>query len=65
LKHICRFDFKDKKIYFDIENKFSGNDYLLECLVDDFIYVPTQNQNLYFYVNYEDGVWIILNYNYF
>ena len=56
MKHICRFDFKDKEIYFDTENKFSGNDYLLECLVDDFINVPTENQDLYFYVNYGDGV---------
>jgi hypothetical protein len=31
---------EDKEICFDDENELGGNDKLLECLVDDFPYIP-------------------------
>ena len=33
------------------ENELGGNDQLLECLVDDFPYIPSQEQDPYFYIN--------------
>ena len=33
------------------ENELGGNDQLLECLVDNFPYVPQQDQDPYFYIN--------------
>uniref|UniRef100_A0A6N2KIC4 BED-type domain-containing protein n=1 Tax=Salix viminalis TaxID=40686 RepID=A0A6N2KIC4_SALVM len=33
------------------ENELGGNDQLLECLVDDFPYVPQPDQDPYFYIN--------------
>jgi hypothetical protein len=47
---------EDENICFDDENEFGGNDQLLKCLVDDFPYIPPQDQDLYFYVNDEDDV---------
>jgi len=47
---------EDEEIYFDEENELSGNDQLLECLVDDFPYIPSQDQDPYFYVNDGDDV---------
>uniref|UniRef100_A0A6N2K815 BED-type domain-containing protein n=1 Tax=Salix viminalis TaxID=40686 RepID=A0A6N2K815_SALVM len=39
------------------ENELGGDDQLLECLVDDFPYVPQPDQDPYFYINdvVEDG----------
>ena len=50
------FDFKDKDICFDDENELNGNNQLLEYLIDDFLYIPPQNQDPYFYINDGDDV---------
>jgi hypothetical protein len=42
---------EDEETCFDDENKLGGNDQLLECLVDDFPYIPSQDQDPSFYVN--------------
>jgi hypothetical protein len=47
---------EDEEICFDDENELGGNDQLLECLVDDFPYIPPQDQDPYFYVNDGDDV---------
>jgi len=47
---------EDEDIRFDDENELGGNDELLECLVDDFLYIPPQDQDPYFYVNNGDNV---------
>eukprot|EP00258_Populus_trichocarpa_P049868 XP_024465887.1 uncharacterized protein LOC18102381 [Populus trichocarpa] len=47
---------EDEKTCFDEENELGGNDQLLECLVDDFPYIPPQDQDPYFYVNDGDDV---------
>ena len=47
---------EDEDICFDDENELGGNDELLECLVDDFLYIPPQDQDPYFYVNNGDNV---------
>jgi len=48
-----------KRYVFDDENELDGNDQLLKCLVDDFPYIPPQDQDLYFYVNDGDDVWFM------
>jgi len=50
---------EDEDICFDDENELGGNDELLECLVDDFLYIPPQDQDPYFYVNNGDNVWFM------
>ena len=50
------FTLEDEDIYFNDENELGGNDQLLECLVDDFPYIPPQDQDPYFYVNDGDDV---------
>ena len=47
---------EDEDICFDDENELGGNDELLECLVDDFLSIPPQDQDPYFYVNNGDDV---------
>jgi len=47
---------EDEKTCFDDDNELGGNDQLLECLVDDFPYIPPQDQDPYFYVNDGDDV---------
>ena len=47
---------EDEEIYFDDENELGGNDELLECLVDDFLYIAPQDQDPYFYVNNGNNV---------
>jgi hypothetical protein len=50
---------EDEEICFESfydENKFGGNDQLLKCLVDDFPYIPLQDQDPYFYVNDGDNI---------
>jgi hypothetical protein len=47
---------EDEDICFDDEHELGGNDELLECLVDDFLYIPPQDQDPYFYVNNGDDV---------
>ena len=44
------------------ENELGGNDQLLEYLVDDFSYVPQQDQDPYFYINDVEDVWCIFFY---
>jgi hypothetical protein len=39
---------EDEEICFDDENEFGENDQLLKCLVGDFPYIPSQDQDLYF-----------------
>lgn len=46
----------DKKIHFDDKDKLSGNNHLLKNPVDEFLYMPSLDQNLYFYVNNRDNV---------
>ena len=41
----------DQETCFNDENELGGNDQLLECLVDDFPYIPPQDQYPYFYIN--------------
>ena len=41
----------DEETCVNEENELGGNDQLLECLVDDFLYVPQQDQDPYFYIN--------------
>uniref|UniRef100_A0A6N2LXX5 BED-type domain-containing protein n=1 Tax=Salix viminalis TaxID=40686 RepID=A0A6N2LXX5_SALVM len=41
----------DEETCFNEENELGGNDQLLECLVDDFPYIPPQDQDPYFYIN--------------
>jgi len=50
---------EDEETCFDEENELGGNDQLLECLVDDFPYIPLQDQDPYFYVNDRDDVWFM------
>ena len=50
------FTLEDEDICFNDENKLAGNDQLLQCLVDDFSYIPPQGQDPYFYVNDGDDV---------
>jgi len=53
---------EDEEICFESfydENKFGGNDQLLKCLVDDFPYIPLQDQDPYFYVNDGDNIWFM------
>jgi len=50
---------EDEETCFDEENELGGNDQLLECLVDDFLYIPPQDQDPYFYVNDGDDVWFM------
>ena len=50
---------EDEETCFDEENELGGNDQLLECLVDDFPYIPPQDQDPYFYVNDGDDVWFM------
>ena len=47
---------EDEETCFDEENELGGNDQLLECLVDDFPYIPPQDQDPYFYVHDGDDV---------
>nr|TKS15721.1 hypothetical protein D5086_0000029670 [Populus alba] len=48
---------EDEETCFDEENiELGGNDQLLECLVNNFPYIPPQNQDPYFYVNDGDDV---------
>ncbi|XP_024445090.1 uncharacterized protein LOC18107685 [Populus trichocarpa] len=47
---------ENEETCFDEENELGGNDQLLECLVDDFPYIPPQDQDPYFYVNDGDDV---------
>ena len=47
---------EDEETCFDEENELGGNDQLLKCLVDDFPYIPPQDQDPYFYVNDGDDV---------
>jgi hypothetical protein len=44
----------NEEICFDDENELGENDQLLKYLVDDFPYIPPQDQDLYFYVNNGD-----------
>ncbi|XP_011011286.1 PREDICTED: uncharacterized protein LOC105115910 [Populus euphratica] len=45
---------EDEETCFDEENiELGGNDQLLECLADDFSYIPPQDQDPYFYYNPE------------
>jgi hypothetical protein len=57
--HLSTLTLEDEEICFDDENELGGNDQLLECLVDDFPYIPPQDQDHYFYVNDGDDVWFI------
>uniref|UniRef100_A0A6N2MFR9 DUF659 domain-containing protein n=1 Tax=Salix viminalis TaxID=40686 RepID=A0A6N2MFR9_SALVM len=41
----------DEETCVNEENELGGDDQLLECLVDDFPYVPQPNQDPYFYIN--------------
>ncbi|KAG5252462.1 3-hydroxyisobutyryl-CoA hydrolase [Salix suchowensis] len=41
----------DEETCVNEENELGGNDQLLECLVDDFPYVPQPDQDPYFYIN--------------
>ena len=41
----------DEETCFNEENEHGGNDQLLECLIDDFLYIPPQDQDPYFYIN--------------
>jgi len=43
----------------DEEICFESFDQLLKCLVDDFPYIPPQNQDPYFYVNDGDDIWFV------
>ena len=54
--HLSTLTLQDEDICFDNENELSGNDKLLECLVDDFHYISSQDQDPYFYVNDGDDV---------
>ena len=47
---------EDEETCFDEENELGGNDQLLECLVDDFPYIPPQDQYPYFYVKDGDNI---------
>jgi hypothetical protein len=47
---------EDEKTSFDDKNELGGNDQLLECLVDDFPYIPPQDQDPYFYVTDGDDI---------
>jgi len=49
----------NEEICFDDENELGENDQLLKYLVDDFPYIPPQDQDLYFYVNNGDDAWFI------
>jgi len=53
---------EDEEICFESfydENELGGNDQLLKCLVDDFPYIPPQDQDLYFHVNDGDDIWFV------
>ena len=41
----------DEETCVNEENELGGDDQLLECLVDDFPYVPQPDQDPYFYIN--------------
>ncbi|KAG5241831.1 zinc finger protein [Salix suchowensis] len=41
----------DEETCVNEENELGGDDQLLECLVDDFPYVPQRDQDPYFYIN--------------
>uniref|UniRef100_A0A6N2LKG6 DUF659 domain-containing protein n=1 Tax=Salix viminalis TaxID=40686 RepID=A0A6N2LKG6_SALVM len=46
----------DEETCVNEENELGGDDQLLECLVDDFPYIPQPDQDPYFYINdVEDG----------
>ncbi|KAG6789588.1 hypothetical protein POTOM_005693 [Populus tomentosa] len=47
---------ENEETCFDEENELGGNDQLLECLVDDFPYIPPQDQYPYFYVKDGDNI---------
>jgi len=47
---------EDEDINFNGKDELSENDHLLECLVDDFLYIPVEDQDLYFYFNDENDV---------
>ncbi|KAL3584093.1 hypothetical protein D5086_015154 [Populus alba] len=47
---------EDEDICFDDKNELGENDQVLKCLVDDYPYIPPQDQDPYFYVNDEDDV---------
>jgi hypothetical protein len=50
---------EDEEICFESfydENELGGNDQLLKCLVDDFPYIPPQDQDPYFHVNDGDDI---------
>jgi hypothetical protein len=47
---------EDEGICFNDKNELGGNDQLLECLVNDFPYIPPQDQDPYFYVSDGDDV---------
>ena len=47
---------EDEETCFDDQNELGGNDQLLKCLVDDFPYVPSEDQDPSFYVNDENDV---------
>jgi len=53
------FDFRGWRDMFWWRNELGGNDQLLEYLVDDFPYIPPQDQDPYFYVNDGDDVWFM------
>jgi len=50
---------EDEDINFNGKDELSENDHLLECLVDDFLYIPVEDQDLYFYFNDENDVWFM------
>jgi hypothetical protein len=47
-------------VYFNGKDEHNGNDHLLECLVDNFFYISTQDQDPYIYVIDEYDVWFML-----
>lgn len=44
---------EDKEIHFDDDDEFSRNDYLLKCIIDDFLNISPQGK--YPYLNVDDG----------
>lgn len=54
--HLSTLTLNDKEIHFDDKDKLSGNNHLLKNSVDEFLYMPSLDQNFYFYVNNRDNV---------
>lgn len=50
-----------EEIYYDGDDELSENDHLLECIVDNFLYIPLYKiKHPYFYINDRDYTWFML-----